>query len=61
MYSADFRLDSCELDTEPTVSHYNMSVHGKFQDSSLEYTEYLKTKIQRRHLFADLAIYHLWQ
>ncbi len=36
------------------------SVHPvKFWDSSLKYTEHIKPKIQRRHIFADLAIYHI--
>ncbi len=32
----------------------------KFWDSSFEQAEYIKPKIQRWHLFADLTIPHLW-
>jgi hypothetical protein len=58
------RLESCDQDAE-LLPLYCMGrwgrVHrGKFWDSSLEYTEYIKPKIQRRHLKADLAIYHRW-
>jgi hypothetical protein len=32
----------------------------KFWDFSFEFAEYIEPKIQRRHLFADLRIAHLW-
>ncbi len=42
--------DSCGLYTEHCI---------KFWGSSFKLAEYIKPKIQRRHLFADLAIPHL--
>jgi hypothetical protein len=68
LYSAYLRLESQNLSRNPfpsalpSVQWALYTEHCvKFWDSSLKLAKYIKPKIQRRHLFADLRIPHLWK
>jgi hypothetical protein len=57
LFEARVLLYLSHCNTGPAVEVYTTS---QFWDSNLKYKEYTKHKIRRPHLFADLAIDHLW-
>jgi hypothetical protein len=54
-----------EFDTQPIPSPVQCTMYiehcVKFWESNFKLAVYIKHKIQRRHLFADLRISHLWR
>ncbi len=61
LYSAYLRLESQNLTHNPPPHPVQCQCTlVKFWDFSFKLAEYICPKIQRRHLFADLTIPHLW-